>query len=161
MRLVTFVQGGAPCLGAVRTTNGRQTIVDLNRTEPRLPTDMIGFLTGGAEALALARETIAWAPSADNVALTSVTLKAPVMRPSKIIRSGLNYRDHAAEAHGATGTIATASADAPAGAVAGRGCRAPNVTGCYHVRALSECMDEVTRTLRRAARQQTTRAGLS
>jgi len=99
MRLVTFVQGGAPCLGAVRTTNGRQTIVDLHRAEPRLPADMIGFLTGGADALALARETIARAPLADDVALTSVTLKAPVMRPSKIICIGLNYRDHAAEAH--------------------------------------------------------------
>jgi len=99
MRLVTFVQDGAPCLGAVRTTNGRQTIVDLHRAEPRLPADMIGFLTGGADALALARETITRAPLADDVALTSVTLKAPVMRPSKIICIGLNYRDHAAEAN--------------------------------------------------------------
>lgn len=99
MRLVTFVQDGAPCLGAVRTTNGRQTIVDLHRAEPRLPADMIGFLTGGADALALARETITRVPSADDVALTSVTLKAPVMRPSKIICIGLNYRDHAAEAN--------------------------------------------------------------
>jgi len=83
----------------VRTPNGCQTIVDLHRAEPRLPADMIGFLTGGADALALARETIARAPLADDVALTSVTLKAPVMRPSKIICIRLNYRDHAAEAH--------------------------------------------------------------
>jgi 2-keto-4-pentenoate hydratase/2-oxohepta-3-ene-1,7-dioic acid hydratase in catechol pathway len=98
MRLVTFVHGGATRLGALRVTDGRQTIVDLNRVEPRLPADMIGFLEAGEAAQALAKEVLAGTSSETDLDVSAVTLKAPVLHPSKIIGIGLNYRDHAAEA---------------------------------------------------------------
>ncbi len=97
MRLVTFSHDGATRLGAVRTTNGRQTVVDLHSVEPRSPSDMLAFLEGGEETLGLAREALNRAPSAADLDLSAVTLKAPIPNPSKIICIGLNYRDHAAE----------------------------------------------------------------
>jgi acylpyruvate hydrolase len=72
-----------------------------------LPSDMVGFLSGGDEALNAARETIAYVTKAEQGAfvgqgvvygLKAVTLKAPVPRPTKLILVGLNYRDHAEEA---------------------------------------------------------------
>ncbi len=97
MRLVTFAHDGATRLGALRTTDGRQRIVDLNRAEPRLPTDMIDLLQAGPDRLALAREALTRAPATAGLDPEAVTLKAPILHPSKIMCIGLNYRDHAAE----------------------------------------------------------------
>ena len=97
MRLVTFTHDGATRLGALRTTDGHQRIVDLNRAEPRLPTDMIDLLQAGPDGLALAREALTRAPETDDLDPAAVTLKAPILHPSKIMCIGLNYRDHAAE----------------------------------------------------------------
>src|SRR5262245_40805130 len=120
MRLVTFLRLGEPRLGAVV---GEQ-VVDLNaayqlmqersgRAKARevaaavLPSDIVGFLAVGEEALDAARETIEYVTSMEKSAfvgqgtqygLKAVTLKAPVPRPTKLILVGLNYRDHAEEA---------------------------------------------------------------
>ena len=120
MRLVTFLRLGEPRLGAVA---GEQ-VIDLNAAyqhmqesagTPRarelatavLPPDMVGFLAGGDQALAAAREAVERMTSVDRAALAdkgivyplqAVTLKAPVPRPTKLILVGLNYRDHAEEA---------------------------------------------------------------
>jgi acylpyruvate hydrolase len=120
MRLVTFLRLGEPRLGAVV---GEQ-VVDLNaayqlmqersgRARARevaaavLPSDMVGFLEVGEEAIDAARETIEYVTTAEKGAflgqgivygLKAVTLKAPVPRPTKLILVGLNYRDHAEEA---------------------------------------------------------------
>jgi acylpyruvate hydrolase len=99
MRLVTFEQDGAMRIGALRSQDGRQTVVDLNRAQPRLPTDMNRFLEGGAAARALAEEVLATVEAVDELDVASVRLTAPIPRPGKIICVGLNYKDHAVEAN--------------------------------------------------------------
>jgi 2-keto-4-pentenoate hydratase/2-oxohepta-3-ene-1,7-dioic acid hydratase in catechol pathway len=89
-------------------------VVDLNRAEPRLPADLVGFLAGGGAAMtcsardravaagaaarSLAEQVIAAPPPEAMFRLDEIALKAPILRPGKIICIGLNYRDHAAEA---------------------------------------------------------------
>jgi len=61
--------------------------------------DMLAVLASGPEGRAKI-ETFVQYPSADSTfPLASVRLLAPVPRPPKLICIGLNYRDHAAEAH--------------------------------------------------------------
>ncbi|MGH7966518.1 MAG: fumarylacetoacetate hydrolase family protein [Candidatus Binatia bacterium] len=129
MRLVTFLRVGEPRLGAV----ANEQIIDLNAgyqylqeraNTPRarelaaavLPPDILGFLAGGESALAAAREVVQHITGVDNAALTdkgivyplkTVTLKAPVPRPTKLILVGLNYRDHAEEAKMKTPEVPT------------------------------------------------------
>ena len=96
MKLVTFVHNGHSRIGALA---GDGTIVDLNRANPQLPTDMLAFLAGGADAQALAENAlVAPLPSAV-LARDAVSLQAPIPRPGKILCIGLNYRDHAAESN--------------------------------------------------------------
>jgi len=97
LRLVTFIDGGEPRLGALRGEGARQEVVDLNRAEAALPAEMIPLLRGGPEALARVRRALDAAPAGAWRPLASVGLRAPVPRPGKIICIGLNYRDHAAE----------------------------------------------------------------
>jgi acylpyruvate hydrolase len=97
MKLVTFLYKGQIRLGVLRHSAAGDTVVDLNRTDPRLPADMIAFLQGGAEARALADKALQAATNAAIYPLSAVTLKAPILRPGKIMCIGLNYRDHAAE----------------------------------------------------------------
>ncbi len=99
MKLVTFEVDGTPRLGALREHNGREFITDLNRAEPRLATNMIEFLNGGDQALALAQKALASNPPEQGIVRSAARLKAPVPRPGKMICIGLNYRDHAAESN--------------------------------------------------------------
>jgi acylpyruvate hydrolase len=96
MKLVTFVHNGHSRIGAL-TGNG--SVVDLQRANPQLPSDMLALLAGGADTLALAGQAVASAPADAVLALASVTLQAPIPRPGKILCIGLNYRDHAAESN--------------------------------------------------------------
>lgn len=97
MRLVTFLEGGEPRLGALRGEGARQEVVDLNRADTALPAEMVPLLQGGPEALARVRRVLDAAPAGAWRPLAAVTLRAPLPRPGKIICIGLNYRDHAAE----------------------------------------------------------------
>lgn len=99
MKLVTFVHKGESRLGALRTRDGQEIVVDLNSVDPTLPVDMIEFLIGGESVWGLANTALASTSLDDALPLTDVVLKAPVPRPGKIICVGLNYRDHAAEAN--------------------------------------------------------------
>jgi len=99
MRLVTFLQNGEVRLGALRTHDGQEVIVDLNRAEPRLPASMLDFLAAGERARELAVEVLQEAPASAMHEREAVTLKAVLTNPGKIICIGLNYRDHAAETH--------------------------------------------------------------
>lgn len=92
MRLVTFTQATAPTprIGVLYDDN----IVDLSQAAPSLPTDMIGLLAAGEEAMATAR-----AATGSLVKLNDVTLQSPVLHPQKILAAGLNYKDHLAELH--------------------------------------------------------------
>ncbi|MCL6429266.1 MAG: fumarylacetoacetate hydrolase family protein [Anaerolineae bacterium] len=98
MKLVTFLKGGKARLGALLPPEHGEAVVDLNQAEPRLPADLVAFLAAGAEARSLAEEVIAAPPPEAVLRSDGVTLKAPILRPGKIICIGLNYRDHAAEA---------------------------------------------------------------
>jgi acylpyruvate hydrolase len=97
MRLISFVHEGHIRLGALRTSEARELVFDLNRIEPRLPAEMIAFLEAGASALALAAKAVAGAPLEAALALDGLTLKAPIPRPGKIIAIGQNYPSHAEE----------------------------------------------------------------
>jgi 2-keto-4-pentenoate hydratase/2-oxohepta-3-ene-1,7-dioic acid hydratase in catechol pathway len=123
MRLLTFEAAGRERLGA--EWNGR--IVDLQNAAAllevvrygaraaqalteRFPSEMLGYLRGGAATRAIALETLEFvqgmpADVIDHLAGNSAILynedqirrRAPVPRPGKIVCLGLNYRDHAAE----------------------------------------------------------------
>jgi 2-keto-4-pentenoate hydratase/2-oxohepta-3-ene-1,7-dioic acid hydratase in catechol pathway len=99
MHLVTFVHDAGTRIGALQQRDERETIVDLCRAEPRLPNDMIAFLSGGADSRALAEQALANPPPAAVLDRGAVRLAAPIPRPGKIICIGLNYRDHAAESN--------------------------------------------------------------
>lgn len=96
MKLVTFTHNGHSRIGAL---TGDHTIVDLNRANPQLPTDMLAFLAGGADAQNLAEKAVASALPSAVLARSAVALQAPLPRPGKILCIGLNYRDHAAESN--------------------------------------------------------------
>tara|TARA_R110000868_G_scaffold70618_9_gene207355 strand:- start:1953 stop:2810 length:858 start_codon:yes stop_codon:yes gene_type:complete len=85
MKLATYTTKGKTAIGLVRGDR----IVDLSALAP----DMIALLSNDA-LMAKAKATPADAPS---VALTDVTLRAPVLNPGKILAIGLNYRDHVEE----------------------------------------------------------------
>jgi len=99
MHLVSFIHGRERRLGALLAAPNEHSVVDLNRVDPQLPTDMIALLQSGAAGLARAQSARDGAGPAAVMALQDVTLTAPVLRPSKIICIGLNYRDHAAESN--------------------------------------------------------------
>ncbi len=77
-----------------------------------IPADMAGFLGQGKKAMDLARRTLKfisqWRKTEKKALvglrkeplifpLSRVSLKAPVLRPGKIVAMGLNFRDHAEE----------------------------------------------------------------
>jgi 2-keto-4-pentenoate hydratase/2-oxohepta-3-ene-1,7-dioic acid hydratase in catechol pathway len=86
MRLVSFTHQGALRWGRLEG----DAIVDL--AGGALPGSVLALLEAGEAALAAAR-----AASGPRVALASVKLHAPVLRPPKILGIGLNYADHARE----------------------------------------------------------------
>src|SRR5262245_39248720 len=99
MELVTFARAGAQRLGALAQRDGREVVVDLNRADPRLPSDMIAFLSGGDESRALAARALVDPPPEALLDRVEARLLAPIPRPGKIICIGLNYRDHAEESN--------------------------------------------------------------
>jgi len=122
MRLVTYQHEGQARTGAQLD----EQVIDLNRAyhaalqhtgdddelavaDARVPTDMTGLLRGGDTSLRAAQQAVAFVRSQLEVsgktlkqqgvvyATDGISLLPPVVRPSKVICLGLNYRDHAAE----------------------------------------------------------------
>jgi 2-keto-4-pentenoate hydratase/2-oxohepta-3-ene-1,7-dioic acid hydratase in catechol pathway len=91
MRLVSFLQAGEERLGLVND----DAIIDplLASGDRALFGSTLAFIRSGERAIAAAQAILADAP---NQALLSATLTAP-LRPSTILCSGSNYRDHNAE----------------------------------------------------------------
>ena len=90
MKLVTYQHQGTISIGKVE---GDQ-VIDLPRNDPALPATMLELLQAGPDAMARAR-----AVRGDQaVALSEVTLLAPLPNPSKFLAIGMNYRKHVAEA---------------------------------------------------------------
>lgn len=99
MQLVTFIRDDAQRLGALAHRANQEVVIDLNRANPQLRSDMIAFLHGGDESHALAEQALAAPPPEAVLERGAVHLIAPVPRPGKIICIGLNYGDHAAESN--------------------------------------------------------------
>lgn len=95
MKLVTFVHHNETRLGALIAHGAQEFVLDLNRAQPDLPTDMLRFLQAGDAALTTAQRVIAHADAHALIPLAQVTLLAPVPRPGKIICVGHNYYGHA------------------------------------------------------------------
>jgi 2-keto-4-pentenoate hydratase/2-oxohepta-3-ene-1,7-dioic acid hydratase in catechol pathway len=99
MKLVTFATGGTNRLGAVIGDR----VFDLQAASTALPGDMVAFLALGHDGIHTAAQVIEQvrAGRADQnrllLPLSAVALKAPVLRPEKIIGIGLNYLDHCRE----------------------------------------------------------------
>ncbi len=93
MRYLTFQRpGGSPEPGVLLDDK----VVGLRGTGFH---DLISVMAGGAETRALVENWI-YQPAAEHtMALSEVTVLAPVPRPSKLICVGLNYRDHAIESN--------------------------------------------------------------
>lgn len=70
-------------------------LVDLKAAAPNLPRNMIQFLAEGEKALAGARAALT-SPT-PRIPISEVTLRAPILRPGKVMGIGLNYGEHIAE----------------------------------------------------------------
>lgn len=94
MKLVTVVKSGEERLGLL----SGETVIDPLAAggDARLFSSALAFIKGGDAALAAARAILANPPKAACMALRDVTLAAPI-RPSTILCSGSNYKDHNAE----------------------------------------------------------------
>jgi 2-keto-4-pentenoate hydratase/2-oxohepta-3-ene-1,7-dioic acid hydratase in catechol pathway len=90
MKLATFTHAAATRIGVV----DGDTVVDLAKTAPDLPREMLAFLQAGPAALEAAGRA---SRSAQRLPLADVRLEAPVARPPKFLAVGLNYADHVAE----------------------------------------------------------------
>ena len=113
MKLITYSASGRNRTGAVINNH----VLDLNlaysallesKGEPfpegkadlELPPNMKNLIAKGSEAVRRARETIAFAEKKEFrmpgaiFDISDVKLKAPVMEPSKIVCTGLNYEDY-------------------------------------------------------------------
>jgi 2-keto-4-pentenoate hydratase/2-oxohepta-3-ene-1,7-dioic acid hydratase in catechol pathway len=88
MRLVTFSDANGTRVGRLES----ERVVDLSDAAPELPRELAALLAAGP--LALGRAATA---SGTSLALASLRLEAPILRPGKILAVGLNYRAHAAE----------------------------------------------------------------
>jgi 2-keto-4-pentenoate hydratase/2-oxohepta-3-ene-1,7-dioic acid hydratase in catechol pathway len=97
MKLVSFAENGQSRLGALLGGAGGQAVIDLQLADRRLPSEMIAFLEGGPGTLAIAQQAVREAPGDAVRPLATVTLRAPVPRPGKIICIGQNYLEHARE----------------------------------------------------------------
>ncbi len=92
MKLCTFRSENEARIGVV-TDDG---VVDLSIAAPELPREMTALLAAGPAALS--RAASAASNATRRVALDSVSLCAPILRPPKFLAIGLNYADHVAEA---------------------------------------------------------------
>jgi 2-keto-4-pentenoate hydratase/2-oxohepta-3-ene-1,7-dioic acid hydratase in catechol pathway len=93
MKFVTFQAGGAPAEAGVVAGDH---VIGLAAAGFA---GMLAVLASGAEGRAKIDRFVSNPPAGSTFPLSSVRLLAPVPRPPKLICIGLNYRDHAAEAH--------------------------------------------------------------
>ncbi|GGY41726.1 fumarylacetoacetate hydrolase family protein [Pseudoduganella albidiflava] len=73
------------------------SVIDLNRLVPEVPSDARKALQSGIDLRAAARRAIEVASAADRQPLAGITLAPVVPEPGKTVCLGLNYYDHAAE----------------------------------------------------------------
>lgn len=90
MQLATFESAGRRRVGVVVGDE----IADITLADPGIPCDILSLLEAGPRALARAEEAAAAAPRLHR---TAVRLRAPVLRPPKVLAVGLNYPAHVRE----------------------------------------------------------------
>lgn len=90
MRLATFTEGGRTRLGLL--VGGG--LIDIAAHAPDLPGEMAALIGAGAAARAPLDRLAARAP---DWPLTAVRLRAPILKPGKILAIGMNYADHIKE----------------------------------------------------------------
>ncbi|HEX3666779.1 MAG TPA: fumarylacetoacetate hydrolase family protein [Rhizomicrobium sp.] len=90
MKLVTYMAAAGPRLGAV-VEGG---IVDVSRHVAGAPSDMIALIREWDALRPRLEQAVAGRPDHP---LASVKLRAPILRPGKILAIGLNYLDHIEE----------------------------------------------------------------
>ena len=95
MKLLTFTDAAGTRIGLFKDA----AILDLRVAAPDLPREMVEFLKLGERGLARAREALA--RSGASIDYANVTVESPILRPPKILATGMNYRDHAIEVGGA------------------------------------------------------------
>ena len=93
MRLVSFVRSGEERLGFLV---GDVVIDALLISRDPVFANALTFIESGAAGIAAARAVLASPPTSACIALQDVALAAPI-RPSTILCSGSNYKDHNAE----------------------------------------------------------------
>lgn len=96
MKVATFLKDGAERLGFVAGDSIVDPLAALARPdapERAFFTDCIAFIRSGDAGRRAAEALIAGAPASARLALSSLKLAAPI-RPSTILCSGSNYRDH-------------------------------------------------------------------
>jgi acylpyruvate hydrolase len=91
MRYTTFIDQGQPRLGIVH----QDRVIDLNRAQPQISTDLRTALRQGQDLAAAAQAAIA--SDAPRKPLADLTFAPLLPSPGKIICLGLNYYDHAKE----------------------------------------------------------------
>lgn len=91
MRLLRFESLGATRLGVLEG----EMIAPLDSIGAAYPT-MLSIIAGGDAALAKVKAAVA--AEKERIALTSVTLRAPIERPGKFLAIGMNYARHLEEA---------------------------------------------------------------
>lgn len=94
MKLVTLTLRGTPRLGALIARGAQNYILDLNRAQPDLPTDMLQFLQAGDAVLAAAQRALKTADERFLIPQAEAILLAPLPRPGKIVCIGHNYHGH-------------------------------------------------------------------
>lgn len=94
MRLYTFTADGQQHLGVEKPGSGE--LIHLHAVEPAIPDSLLEFIRRGEETVRLARQVLAADPPA-GYRLAEIHLEAPLLRPGKILCSGINYRSHQQE----------------------------------------------------------------
>ncbi len=91
MKLATFSHEHSTGIGVL----DGEAIIDLAAVMPKAPPNMIALLRAGEKGHEAVRQAAKSATT--RIALTDVTLHAPILRPGKIMAIGLNYGEHIAE----------------------------------------------------------------
>lgn len=94
MQLVTFQNQGQIRLGAQVFRDGSEYILDLNREQPDIPSDLLLFLRAGDPAMEKANKAIALVDKSHLIPKNECTLLAPLNHPGKILCVGHNYKGH-------------------------------------------------------------------
>ncbi len=91
MKLVTYKQNDQTRSGVLRG----EDVIDLNHSDPSIPSDMVSVLEGGDKVLGKVKKVLEVGTA--TAKLSDVSLEAPVLKPSKILAVALNYYDHLVE----------------------------------------------------------------